>query len=111
MSESVELSFNGYDLIDNTVDKDTYAIRLNAGAYAGITYMYGSVNVYEKNGQGHMSFTHQILNPGKFNNKKLESDTNFTNAIGDILFEIMDTQLETGIAKIGHINTNPDAHS
>jgi len=111
MSDSVELSFSGYDLIDNSAEKDTYAVRLNTGPYAGITYMYGSVNVYEKEGAGHMSFTHQILDPGNFNNTKLDSDADFTNVIGDILFEIIDTQLETGIAKIGHINTNPNAHS
>ena len=105
----IELPFDGYDLIEG--DDTTYAVRLTAGPYAGITYMYGSVSVYEKDGQGHMSFTHQIVDPGKFNNTKLENDSKFTDTLGTILFEIMDTQLETGIAKIGHINTNPNAHS
>jgi hypothetical protein len=102
-----------FELIDNPIDKDTYAISIKQGKWAGVSVMYGQVRVAEDTAseQGILKFTYQLIDPADFNNTALESDNNFIKKLGDILSFILYENLKTGTAEIGHINPDSDTHS
>jgi hypothetical protein len=110
-----EYTFNGtthsYTLLDDANDASAYNVKLTSGPYAGVTYKYGEVSVREENDQGFLSWTYQLIDPASFNDKELRESKAFSNTLGDTLYSIMDSQLGTGLAKIGTINADTDTHT
>ena len=106
-----EYTFSTYNLLDDPNDASSYIVKLTKGQFAGVSFKYGEVSVREENDQGFLSWTFQLIDPASFNDKELRESDAFTNTLGDTLYSIMDSQLGTGSAKIGTINTNTNTHT
>ena len=73
------------------------SIMLTNGEYEGVIYQYGKVSVPEgedENGNMPLSFKYNIVDYNGHDEEDLESSQDFKNALGDILVEILDEQLE-----------------
>ena len=73
------------------------SIMLTNGEYEGVIYQYGKVSVPEgedENGNMPLSFKYNIVDYNGHGEEDLESSQDFKNALGDILVEILDEQLE-----------------
>ena len=73
------------------------SIMLTNGEYEGVIYQYGKVSVPEEedeNGNMPLSFKYNIVDYNGHDEEDLESSQEFKNALGDILVEILDEQLE-----------------
>ena len=73
------------------------SIMLTNGEYEGVIYQYGKVSMAEKedeNGNMPLSFKYNIVDYNGHDEEDLESSQDFKNALGDILVEILDEQLE-----------------
>ena len=73
------------------------SIMLTNGEYEGVIYQYGKVSVPEgedENGNMPLSFKYNIVDYNGQDEEDLESSQEFKNALGDILVEILDEQLE-----------------
>jgi len=73
------------------------SIMLTNGEYEGVIYQYGKVSVPEgedENGNMPLSFKYNVLDYNGHNEEDLETSKDFKNALGDILVEILDEQLE-----------------
>ena len=73
------------------------SLLIKSGKYEGIIYQYGKVSMAEKedeNGNMPLSFKYNIVDYNGHDEEDLESSKDFKNALGDILVEILDEQLE-----------------
>ena len=71
-------------------------IRLLDGPYKDTVYKYGRVGFEEKNNQVYLQFKFDVLE-SNIKTKKLEKDLDFKNYIGDLLVEIMSSNIESEI--------------
>ena len=78
-------------------DSESVHIRLLEGAYKGTLYKYGKVKFEEKNEEMHLIFAYDVLESSVQKPKKLEKDVDFKNYIGDLLVEIMSSNMEQEI--------------
>ena len=69
-------------------------IRLLEGEYKGTTFKYGKVKFEEKGEQVHLLFAYDVLESPVMKPRKLEKDEAFKNYIGDLLVEIMGSNIE-----------------
>ena len=77
-------------------DEQAVHIRLLDGPYKDTVYKYGKVGFEEKNEQVYLQFKFDVIeSPLKV--KKLEKDLDFKNYIGDLLVEIMSSNIEQEI--------------
>ena len=65
-----------------------------AGFYQGVVYRYGKVTPIEEKDQLRLKFDWQILDSNGLGKEHFGED--FFNLIGDILYDIMDEQLNDG---------------
>lgn len=72
-------------------------IRLLEGPYKGTTFKYGKVKFKEENEQMYLLFGYDVLESTVSKPKKLEKDETFKNYIGDLLVEIMSSNMEQDI--------------
>lgn len=77
-------------------DDKAVHIKLLDGPYKDTTYKYGRVGFEEKNEQVYLQFKFDVLE-STINTKKLEKDVDFKNYIGDLLVEIMSSNIEQEI--------------
>lgn len=75
-------------------DATTVHIRLLEGAFKGTTFKYGKVKFEEKDGFMHLLFNYDVLESTVSKPKKLEKDMDFKNHIGDLLVEIMSSNID-----------------
>ena len=75
-------------------DAQSVHIRLLEGPYKGTTYKYGKVKFEEINEQMHLLFGYDVLESPVLKPAKLEKDDTFKNYIGDLLVEIMSSNIE-----------------
>jgi hypothetical protein len=78
-------------------DKTTVHIKLLDGPYKDTTFKYGKVKFEEKNEQMYLLFGYDVLESTVDKPKKLEKDSDFKNHIGDLLVEIMSSNIEQEI--------------
>ena len=77
-------------------DDQTVHIRLMDGPYKDTTYKYGRVGFEEKNEQVYLQFKFDVIE-STIKKSKLEKDNDFKNYIGDLLCEIMSSNIEQEI--------------
>ena len=69
-------------------------IRLLEGPYKGVVFKYGKVKFEEKNGEMYLLFAYDVLESPDVKPKKLEKDSTFKDYLGDLLVEIMGSNIE-----------------
>ena len=77
-------------------DEETVHIRLMEGPYKDTIYKYGRVGFEEKNEQVYLQFKFDVIE-STIKTKILEKDLDFRNYIGDLLVEIMSSNIEQEI--------------
>ena len=77
-------------------DDQAVHIRLLDGPYKDTVYKYGRVGFEEKNEQMYLQFNFDVIG-STTKTKKLEKDLDFRNYIGDLLVEIMSSNIEQEI--------------
>ena len=77
-------------------DEETVHIRLIEGPYKDTIYKYGRVGFEEKNGEVYLQFKFDVIE-STIKKKILEKDLDFRNYIGDLLVEIMSSNIEQEI--------------
>jgi hypothetical protein len=92
MTEGIDYCFI-YPKDDNT----SVHIKLLDGKYKDTVFKYGKVKFEEKEEQMYLLFGYDVLESVKSKPKKLEKDADFKNYIGDLLVEIMSSNIEQEI--------------
>jgi len=78
-------------------DESAVHIKFLDGPYEGTTFKYGKVKFEEKNEQMYLLFAYDVIESTVSKPKKLEKDDKFKNYIGDLLVEIMSSNIEQEI--------------
>jgi hypothetical protein len=72
-------------------------IKFLDGPYKDTTFKYGKVKFKEENDQVYLLFAYDVIESTIDKPRKLEKDENFKNYIGDLLVEIMGSNIEQEI--------------
>ena len=72
-------------------------IRFLDGPYKDTVYKYGKVKFEEKNDQIYLLFGYDVIESDVMKPRKLEKDEAFKNYIGDLLVELMSSNIEQEI--------------
>jgi len=75
-------------------DKTSVHIKFLEGAYKDTIFKYGKVKFKEENEQVYLLFAYDVLESPIKKPAKLEKDDTFKNYIGDLLVEIMSSNIE-----------------
>ena len=75
-------------------DAQAVHIRFLEGPYKSTVFKYGKVKFEEKNDQVYLLFGYDVIESTVDKPKKLEKDDKFKNYIGDLLVEIMSSNIE-----------------
>jgi len=75
-------------------DGTSVHIRFLDGPYKDTIFKYGKVKFEEKNDQVYLLFAYDVLESPVDKPKKLEKDEKFKNYLGDLLVEIMGSNIE-----------------
>jgi hypothetical protein len=86
-----------YCYIYPKTDDTAVHIKLLDGPYKDTTFKYGKVKFEEKDEQMYLLFAYDVLESIGHKPNKLQKDSNFKNHIGDLLVEIMSSNLEQDI--------------
>lgn len=78
-------------------DKESVHIKFLEGPYKGTVYKYGKVKFKEESDQVYLLFAYDVLESIVSKPKKLEKDETFKNYIGDLLVELMSSNIEQEI--------------
>ena len=99
---SMEIS-KKYRFVENKDAKwQGVGLTKEAGFYQGVVYRYGKVTPIEEDAKLRLKFDWQILDSNGLDKKHFNDD--FFNLIGDVLYDIMEKQLEDG--SLQYVNTN-----
>ena len=72
-------------------------IKFLTGPYTNTTFKYGKVKIKEEPDGAHLLFAYDVLESPVMKPNKLEKDDAFKNYIGDLLVEIMTSNMEQDI--------------
>jgi hypothetical protein len=75
-------------------DKSSVHIKFLEGVYKDTIFKYGKVKFKEENDQVYLLFAYDVLESSVKKPAKLEKDDTFKNYIGDLLVEIMSSNME-----------------
>jgi len=75
-------------------DTTAVHIRLLDGKYKDTVFKYGKVKFKEENDQVYLLFAYDVIESKVDSPKKLEKDMDFKNYLGDLLVEIMSSNVE-----------------
>ena len=78
-------------------DGSAVHIKLLEGPYKSTVFKYGKVKFKEENEQLYLLFAYDVIESTVSKPKKLEKDEAFKNYIGDMLVEIMSSNMEQDI--------------
>jgi uncharacterized protein YwqG len=78
-------------------DETAVHIRFLDGPYKNTTFKYGKVKFKEENEQIYLLFAYDVIESTVDKPRKLEKDTDFKNYIGNLLVEIMGSNIEQEI--------------
>jgi hypothetical protein len=90
-------------------DAASVHVRLLDGPYKNTIFKYGKVKFEEKNDQMYLLFGYDVLESDVSTPKKLEKSGEFKNHIGDLLVQIMSSNIEQEI--IDEVGTNDSQES
>tara|TARA_R110002050_G_scaffold32017_2_gene82436 strand:+ start:1872 stop:2189 length:318 start_codon:yes stop_codon:yes gene_type:complete len=88
---------------------DFYSLKVLQGAYSGVIYTYGKVQLYEDeaNCELKIKFTFKLEEvPDNLNEEKLKESKDFKNFMGDVLSQLLDEKLYND--KLTNANTQDD---
>ena len=83
-----------YCFINPKDEKDTTHVRILTGPYKDTLFKYGKVSFKEENGQAHLLFAYYVLESPVMKPKKLEQDADFKQYAGDLLVDLMRSNLD-----------------
>ena len=75
-------------------DKTSVHIKFLEGPYKGTIFKYGKVKFEEKNDQIYLLFAYDVLESTVGKPRKMEKDPEFKNYLGNLLVEIMSSEIE-----------------
>jgi len=75
-------------------DTTAVHIRLLDGKYKDTVFKYGKVKFKEESDQVYLLFAYDVIESTVDSPKKLEKDMDFKNYLGDLLVEIMSSNVE-----------------
>jgi hypothetical protein len=75
-------------------DESSVHIKFLEGPYKNTVFKYGKVKFEEKNDLMYLLFGYDVIESTVDKPKKLEKDDKFKNYIGDLLVEIMSSNIE-----------------
>jgi len=75
-------------------DQTSIHIALLNGKYKDTVFKYGKVKFEEKDEQMYLLFAYDVIESVVDNPRKLEKDPDFKNYLGDLLVEIMSSNIE-----------------
>ena len=75
-------------------DEQTVHIKFLQGPYKDTVYKYGKVKFKEENEQVYLLFAYDVLESTVDKPKKMEKDADFKNYLGDLLVELMSSNIE-----------------
>jgi hypothetical protein len=78
-------------------DETAVHIKFLEGPYKNTVFKYGKVKFKEENQQVYLLFAYDVIESPVDKPKKLEKDTDFKNYIGNLLVEIMGSNIEQEI--------------
>ncbi len=78
-------------------DETAVHIKFLEGPYKNTIFKYGKVKFKEENQQVYLLFAYDVIESPVDKPKKLEKDTDFKNYIGNLLVEIMGSNIEQEI--------------
>jgi len=78
-------------------DETTVNIKFLTGPYKDTVFKYGKVKIKEEPDGAHLLFAYDVLESPVMKPNKLEKDNTFKNYIGDLLVEIMTSNMEQDI--------------
>ena len=78
-------------------DGEAVHIKFLEGPYKNTIFKYGKVKFEEKNQQMYLLFAYDVIESTVSKPKKLEKDEKFKNYIGDLLVELMSSNIEQEI--------------
>jgi len=78
-------------------DETTVNIKFLTGPYKDTVFKYGKVKIKEEPDGAHLLFAYDVLESPVDKPKKLEKNSEFKNYIGDLLVEIMTSNMEQDI--------------
>ncbi len=78
-------------------DVTTVHIKFLQGPYKDTVFKYGKVKIKEESDGVHLLFAYDVLESQVKKPAKLEKDEDFKNYIGDLLVEIMSSNIDEGI--------------
>ena len=79
-------------------DEETVVnIKFLTGPYKDTTFKYGKVKIKEEPDGAHLLFAYDVLESPVMKPNKLEKDISFKNYLGDLLVEIMTSNMEQDI--------------
>jgi len=78
-------------------DGQAVHIKLLDGTYKDTIFKYGKVKFEEKNGLMYLLFAYDVIESPVMKPKKMEKDDKFKNYIGDLLVELMSSNIEQEI--------------
>jgi hypothetical protein len=90
-------------------DKSSVHIKFLDGPYKDTVFKYGKVSFKEENELVYLQYAFDVLESTVKKPRKLEKDTDFKNYIGDLLVEIMSSNIEQDI--IDETGTNDSEKS
>jgi hypothetical protein len=79
-------------------DNTAVNIKLLEGPYKDTIFKYGKVKFKEENDQVYLLFAYDVLESPVMKPAKLEKDNTFKNYIGDLLVEIMSSNIEQEVS-------------
>ena len=78
-------------------DAQTVHIKFLDGPYKDTIFKFGKVKFKEENDQVYLLFAYDVLESPVMKPKKMEKDDAFKNYIGDLLVELMSSNIEQEI--------------
>jgi len=78
-------------------EKDIVHIKILSGPYKDTIFKYGKVSIKEELDQVHLLFAYYVLESPVMKPKKMEKDPDFKLYAGDLLVELMGTNIEQEI--------------
>jgi len=78
-------------------DETAVHIKFLDGPYKNTTFKYGKVKFKEEDQQVYLLFAYDVIESTVDKPRKLEKDTDFKNYIGNLLVEIMGSNIEQEI--------------
>ena len=78
-------------------DETAVHIKFLDGPYKNTTFKYGKVKFKEEDQQVYLLFAYDVIESTVDKPRKLENDTDFKNYIGNLLVEIMGSNIEQEI--------------